>query len=113
MKKTNKITVNLTNAKSFDEYYLESAINKINKGALTLDEADAIVSAASIEGAKKILNKMFDTNNAVVIEFKDTGELEIVQLYCTRVDESDACEDKSTTKKQNIFKRLWNKVFKK
>lgn len=113
MKKTNKITVNLTNAKSFDEYYLESAINKINKGALTLDEADAIVSAASIEGAKKILNKMFDTNNAVVIEFKDTGELEIVQLYCTRVDESDACETESTTKKQNIFKRLWKKVFKK
>ena len=111
MKKINKITVNLTNAKSFDEYYLESAITKINKGALTLDEADAIVSAASIEGARKVLNKMFDTNNAVVIEFEPTGALEIVKLYATRTDESNASETQAPVKKQNIFKRLWKKIF--
>lgn len=111
MKKINKITVNLTNAKSFDEYYLESAITKINKGALTLEEADAIVSAASIEGARKILNKMFDTNNAVVIEFEPTGEPAIIKLYATRTDESDACKTQAPVKKQNIFKRLWKKIF--
>ena len=111
MKKINKITVDLTCAKSLDEYYLHSAISKIQKGALTLDEIDAIVSTASIEGAKKLLNKMFDTNNAVVIEFKPTGELEIVKLYATRTDESDTCKTQNPVKKQNIFKRLWKKIF--
>lgn len=111
IKKT-KIVLDLKDALTTEEFFLNSAIDKINNGALTTEEADALIEFASVQGARKLLSYMFDLNNAVVLtDVYTPGEYDIERLWVSLVQDNDTSV-KNTVKKQNIFKRIWNKIFK-
>lgn len=111
--KKNKIVIDLVNSRNLEEVYLNSAIRKINNGALTEEEADALIERASREGANKLLRSMFYPNNAVVLETDEDGNCEIVQLFASLVSNNGTVKSEELPKKKNIFKRIWNKIFKK
>jgi hypothetical protein len=109
MTKKNIIEIDLNGLNNIEEVYFKSAVDKINNGALTQNEINAIVAAASIEGANAILNKIFDGNNAAVLSEDALGNVILERLWAELADDTNCAKKKH----QNIFKRLWNKLFKK
>lgn len=117
MKKTTKnikpaFTVDLTTAYGIEDTMTEFASAKIDAGIpISWEELDAMFNSCT----RNLFKLMFDGKNAVV----DNGYtyLPVNMMAVTIEDDEkltfDAATKKVSIKKPNIFKRAWNKLFRK